>query len=89
MVEEYYFCLYVAGKQASNSLRALKNLEKLLQRHLTLPYCLEIVDIVESPDRAESDRINATPTLEWRLGEQRGRLVGDFSHGEKIISLLE
>ncbi len=88
MVEEYSFCLYVAGRQAPNSIRAMKNLEKLLRNHITLPYSLEVVDILENPDRAESDRISATPTLAWQIGKQRGRLVGDFSNSEKVISFL-
>ncbi len=88
MVEEYYFCLYVAGKDAPNSFRAINNLEKLFQSYLSVPYRLEVVDVITNPDRAESDRITATPTLLWRIGEQRGRIIGDFTNKEKIISLL-
>jgi circadian clock protein KaiB len=89
MVEEYYFCLYVAGEKNPNSIRAISNLRKLLSEQLTQPYRLEIVDVVQNPDRAEASRINATPTLEWRIGEHKGRLIGDFSDRSKVIYLLK
>ncbi len=89
MVEEYYFCLYVAGEFTPNSIRAIRNLRKLFTAHLTLPYRLEVVDIIQNPDRAEQSRITATPTLEWQFGEKKGRLIGDFSDSDRLVSLLQ
>lgn len=88
MVEEYYFCLYIAGKVNPNSRRAINNFRQLLAEQPHIRYTLEIVDVLENPDRAEADKIKATPTLEWRFGQQRGRLVGDFSQSEKLASLF-
>ncbi|MCS6959224.1 MAG: circadian clock KaiB family protein [Pseudanabaenaceae cyanobacterium SKYGB_i_bin29] len=88
MVEEYHFCLYIAGKVNPNSLRAIHNLRRVLEAQANLRYTLEIVDVLEEPERAEVNKIKATPTLEWYLGQQRGRLVGDFSQAEKLVSLF-
>ena len=54
--------LYVAGS-APNSLRAIANTQAICDEHFASAYKLEIVDMLEHPQRALTDGIIVTPTL--------------------------
>lgn len=49
---------------------------------------LEIIDVLEQPDKAEADKILATPTLIRQTPGPPRRLVGDLAETERIIQLL-
>jgi circadian clock protein KaiB len=76
--------LYVAG-QSPKSLRAFVNLKTLCEEHLTGPYEIEIIDLVEQPALARSDDILAIPTLVRRLPTPRRRIIGDLSNTERVL----
>ena len=52
-------------------------------------YELEIVDVLEHPQRAEDERILATPTLIKQLPPPLRRVIGDLSDKEKVLLGLE
>lgn len=56
------FRLFVAG-DSPRSLRAIENLRRLGEDTLGGRYEMEVVDVLQHPERAEEDRILATPTL--------------------------
>jgi circadian clock protein KaiB len=49
---------------------------------------LEIVDVLEKPEQAESEKILATPTLIRQLPGPPRRLVGDLCEPARVIQLL-
>jgi circadian clock protein KaiB len=83
----YKLCLYVTGSTA-HSQRAVENLRRICQSELDGRYELEIIDVLEHPDKADRDKNLATPTLVKRLPEPVRRIVGDLSdHAEVVLRL--
>ena len=54
--------LYIANS-APNSVRAIANLEAICKEHLKDNFRLEIIDVLEYPQRALTDGILVTPSL--------------------------
>ncbi len=52
-------------------------------------YDLEIIDVLEFPEMAETERILATPTLIKSLPLPLRRVIGDLSDKEKVLLGLE
>ncbi len=79
-------CLYVAGplRQSSQTLVALDEL-----RRLGFAFELEIVDIEADPQRAENDRLIATPTLARMHPLPVRRVMGDLSDVSRLLQLLQ
>lgn len=76
--------LYVAG-QTPRAERALLNLRQIVEHEVGLPFELEIVDVLERPDRAEEALILATPTLVKESPPPTRRLIGDLSDTQKVL----
>lgn len=82
--ETWFLRLYVAG-QSPKSLAAFDNLKKLCDEHLAGRYEIEVIDLVEHPDRAKGDDILALPTLVRRLPEPLRRIIGDLSNVDRVL----
>ncbi|MEA2390530.1 MAG: circadian clock protein KaiB, partial [Solirubrobacteraceae bacterium] len=80
--------LYVAG-QSPKSLKALVNLKRLCEEHLTIPYEIEVVDLVEQPSLAAGDEIVAIPTLVRTVPEPMRKVIGDLSDPDRVILGLQ
>jgi circadian clock protein KaiB len=48
--ERYCFCLYVAGT-TPNSVKALRNLQKITEKYFPDNYELEVIDVYEQPEQ--------------------------------------
>jgi circadian clock protein KaiB len=83
----YDLCLYIAG-QTPRSIAAVCDLRKLCETHLSGQYRLDVVDLMEEPDRAQRDRIVAIPTLVRRIPGAVTRITGDFSNSERVLTRL-
>lgn len=86
--ERFYLRLYVAG-QTPKSLAALVNLRKQCEEQLHGRYEIEVIDLMEHPELAESDQIVALPTLVRRLPPPIKKIIGDLSSQEKILIGLD
>ncbi len=84
----YRFRLYITGA-APSSQRAIRNLRALCESELRGRYELEVIDVLERPDLAGTDKILATPTLVRELPEPIRKLIGDLSDREKVWFGLE
>ena len=80
--------LYIAG-HTPKSVTALANLKRLCEEQLAERYKLEIVDLLEHPERAKADQIVAIPTLVRQLPPPLKRIIGDLSNTERVIVGLE
>ena len=81
------FQLFVAG-ETSRSRRAIENLDRILK---TAPKTLcevEVIDVLMSPERAEEERILATPTLIREYPPPRRRVTGDLSDADKVLEVI-
>lgn len=80
--------LYIAGPTAK-SLAALDNLRKICDEHLPGKHRIEVIDLVQNPQRARTDQIVALPTLIRRLPNPVRRVIGDLSNLEKTLVGLQ
>jgi circadian clock protein KaiB len=85
---QYILRLYVTGSSA-RSLRAIYNLKKLCDEHLSDNYDLEVIDIYEHPETARQEQIIAAPTLVKLLPMPLRKFVGDFSNLDKVLAGLD
>jgi len=85
---KYLLKLYVTGK-TKRTTDAIKNLKKICEETLMGEYELVVIDVLESPELAESDRILATPTLIRYLPPPIKQIIGDLSDEDKVIKGLD
>jgi circadian clock protein KaiB len=78
--------LYVTGS-APNSIAALANL-KAVRAALDQDHELEIVDVLERPERALADDVLVTPTLLKLAPRPSCRIVGNLSNIHQVLSSL-
>ena len=85
---KYILRLYVTGS-TGRSLKAVYNLRKICDEHLSDEYELEVIDIYKDPDAAREAQIVAAPTLVKRLPLPIRKFVGDLSNTQKILVGLD
>ncbi len=79
--------LYVAG-HAPNSLRAIANVKAVCAEHFSAGHELEIVDMLEHPQRALADGIIVSPTLLKLRPLPVQRLIGNLSDTPLLLQTL-
>lgn len=85
---KYLLTLYVTGTSPRAKI-AITNLQHLCENELEGQFELEIVDVLENPQRAEDEKILATPTLIKQLPLPLRRVIGDLSDRDKVLVGLE
>jgi circadian clock protein KaiB len=80
--------LYVAG-QSPRSVRALENLRRVCDEHLSGRYNVEVIDLLVNPALARGDEIIAVPTLVRKLPEPIRKIIGDLSDTDKVLVGLQ
>lgn len=76
--------LYITGSSLASQ-HAVRNLRLLCQEELKNQYDLEIIDILENPEIAESEKILATPTLVKSSPAPVRKVIGDLSQRDKVL----
>ena len=79
--------LYVAG-QAPNSVSAIANCRAICAEHFASRHELEIVDLLEHPERALADGVIVTPTLLKLLPLPVRRVIGSLSDTNQVLLAL-
>jgi circadian clock protein KaiB len=87
-LSKYVLTLYITGTSPRTRI-AIDNLNRICAEELAGRYELEIVDVLQHPQRAEDDRILATPTLIKQLPPPLRRVIGDLSDKDKVLLGLE
>ncbi len=82
--DKYNLRLFISGL-TPRSTEAIATIRAVCEEHLHGRYQLEVIDLYQYPDLAESDEIVATPTLIKVLPEPLRRLVGDLSDVERVL----
>ncbi|MDD5723025.1 MAG: circadian clock protein KaiB [Syntrophales bacterium] len=80
--------LYITGKTPKSE-RAIANLKEICKKELEGLYELQIIDVLESPQLAEDEKILATPALIKDLPPPLRRIIGDLSNSEKVLLGLD
>lgn len=84
---DYLLRLYVTGTTA-RSVRAIENIRRICEEHLSGRYTLEVVDLYKNLALARADQILAVPTLIKRSPPPLRQLVGDMSDDERVLAGL-
>lgn len=84
---EYELKLYVSGA-APNSVRAINNLQEILEAHLPGRYNLSIIDVRQEPTVAQREQIVALPMLVKEQPSPKRSMIGDMSNTGKVLSGL-
>jgi len=79
--------LYVADR-APNSTRAIANLAAICKQYLGDRFDLEIVDVLEHPQRALADGIIVTPSLTKISPSPLAKVVGNLSDTNSVLHAL-
>jgi circadian clock protein KaiB len=82
------FKLFICGDNSSSNL-AVQNARRLMNGLSGNRHELEIIDVLENPERAEECRILATPTLIKEHPAPMRMLVGDLSDLERVRTILQ
>ncbi len=85
--EEVMLRLFVTGS-SQRAARAIDAVQSICKEYLGNCVQIEIIDVLEQPDRAESERILATPTLIRQSPGPPRRVIGDLTDASRIIQLL-
>lgn len=84
---KYVLKLFVSGA-SPNSVRAINNIQKVLDSHLAGKYSLNIIDLYQDKTTAEKEQIIAVPLLIKKLPLPERRLIGDMSDTKKVLDGL-
>ncbi len=84
----YKFRLYVVG-DAPNSTKAILNLRALCNTHLPGRHEIEIIDVLLHPERALADGVLLTPLLLRVSPAPVRRMIGNLSHSEPMMAMME
>lgn len=84
---KYVLKLFVSGA-SPNSVRAINNIQKVLESHLAGKYSLNIIDLYQDKTTAEKEQIIAVPLLIKKLPLPERRLIGDMSDTKKVLDGL-
>ena len=88
MKKKYILKLYITGN-TGNSQRAINNLNKIIEPELKGFYTLEIIDVLNDPEKATEDNILATPTLIKVSPKPVRKIIGDLSDKVAVLSGLD
>ena len=80
--------LYISSASPA-SVRAVSNLNRILRRYQKRQVSLTIRDLTLEPALGDEDQIAFTPTLCKRAPEPPMRIIGDLSHPQALLDLLE
>ncbi len=86
--ESYLLRLYVTGT-TPKSVKAIANIKKICEEHLTGRYDLEVIDLYLKPNLARGEQIIAAPTLVKKLPVPLRRIIGDMSDTERVLVGLD
>ncbi len=88
-MNKFRFKLFISG-DSWRGREAVNDMRRLCEKRLGSDnYELTVIDVLESPEVAEQEKIFATPTLVKELPPPRTRIIGSLSDEEKIVHLLE
>ena len=80
--------LYTAGN-APNSLSATVSARAICAEHFPAGHELEIIDLLDHPERGLADGVIVTPTLLRLSPEPIRRMIGNLSDRNRVLMMLE
>jgi circadian clock protein KaiB len=84
---QYVLRLYITGA-TPQSVRALANIKRICEEHLSGSYRLDVIDLYQQPHLAKAAQIVAAPTLVRQTPLPMRRILGDMSKTERVLAGL-
>lgn len=88
VIPEYFLRLFVSGV-LQNSVRAVRNVNRICEKYLKGNYKLEIIDIYQQPDLAIKEQIIVIPVMIIKHPLPERRIIGDLSNVDKVLEVLD
>jgi len=85
--EGHHFRLFVAGDE-QHSRSARENLGRICEAHLSQPYTIEIVDVLQSYQAALENKIYLTPALVLVSPQPSVTIFGNLKDTEQVVRAL-
>ena len=87
---KYQLKLFITGLSFP-SRRAVAQLEKIraCAKSLGVELEVEVIDVLDSPEEAEKEKIVATPTLIKKIPLPLRKLIGDLSDIDQVIAAID
>jgi circadian clock protein KaiB len=82
--DDYVLRLYTSGS-TPRSARAIGNLHKICEDRLKGRYQLDIIDLYQQPELAQSDDVIAVPTLVKESPAPKQKVIGDLSDEKRVL----
>ena len=79
--------LFVAGKKPQD-INIETEIRSVLNEKLGNKYTIEVIDVIESPYKAEKDKVLATPTLIGSFSGSEKRILGDIVKENQVFKNL-
>ena len=86
-MSNYWLQLFI-NKNSPASVGAIDNLTAICKKYFPNDYKLEVIDIMEDPDKAEEEGILAIPTLIRKWPKPEIRLIGALTFQSRVLSGL-
>jgi circadian clock protein KaiB len=86
-MDALHLTLYVAG-DTPRSRQAMANLQRICAELLGGRAECATVDVLDSPELADAERILTTPTLVRESPSPRRRVTGDLSDAQRVMTAL-
>jgi len=86
-MKEYSLKLFISGDSLYGQ-KALGNLQRLCNEMFDDNYELLVIDVIAEPDKADAEKILATPTLICQHHGNSRRVIGDLSDIQTVASVL-
>ncbi len=83
----YTFLLYITGRNKRSG-EVIETIKGFLEERFNGQHSLEIIDVLEDPQRAEEDMILATPTLIRSAPPPTRKIIGSFRNRQALFALL-
>ncbi len=83
----YVLLLFIASNNV-NTNQTLDSIHYILEKGLSSPYNLKIIDITKNPEQAEKNQVSATPTLVRIWPEPIKKIVGALTDLERVIKII-
>jgi circadian clock protein KaiB len=83
----WHLCLFVT-RESSASANAIVQLRRIVAEYLPSNSQVEVIDLMEEPERAEEEQILAIPTLVRKSPEPIRRVIGDLSDIHRVLTSI-
>lgn len=79
------FHVFVVGRSAPHSARAIHNVRHILERHLRGRYELKVIDLRDEPGLAAREQLIVIPAVVRKRPGPAVRVTGDFSDEAGVV----